>query len=609
MRMMGYSSIADYAVIGDGRTAALVSRDGSIDWLCLPHFSGPSVFAAIVDRHRGGRFAVRPAQPYSSSRRYIGHTNVLETTFTTADGAVRLIDLMPISVDSAAGRLLEPQREVLRIIEPVAGTVELEVIFEPRPGYGQARARLTRRGALGWACIHGSELMMLHADLPLSPDRDAARLHARVQLVPGRKRYLSFTYTRHDIGVFAPIGESAEGRLAVTLRWWEDWSGRCTYDGPYHDAVRRSALTLKLMNYALSGAVVAAPTTSLPEKIGGVRNWDYRYCWLRDAALTLYSFFELGYHAEGEEFLDWMLHATRLTWPRLQVLYNVYGETRLRERELNHFEGYRGSSPVRIGNGAHDQMQLDIYGEVIIAVYDYVERGGRLDAYEARLLVGFGRYVCRHWRRPDKGIWEVRSGDRHYTYSKMMCWVALDRLIKLHEMGQLRVPEPLFRDERNAIRDAIESRGFNREMDSYVSAFEGRDLDASLLLLARYGYKSPSDPRMRATFQRIEQRLVQNGLLHRYLDGDDGLPPGEGAFVITSFWLVDYLARLGRIDEATERFEHLLSFANDLGLFSEEVDAETGEALGNFPQAFSHTGLITAALSLAEAQRQRRSKR
>jgi GH15 family glucan-1,4-alpha-glucosidase len=355
------------------------------------------------------------------------------------------------------------------------------------------------------------------------------------------------------------------------------------------------------MTFAPSGALVAAPTTSLPEWLGGVRNWDYRYCWLRDASFTLRALSALCYDEEAKAFHGWVLHATRLTWPELQVLYDVFGEARLPERELGHLEGYAGSHPVRVGNDAHGQLQLDVYGEVVDVAARFVGVGGRLDRDTGRMLDGLGRTVCKRWREPDEGIWEGRSGRFHHTHSKALCWVALDRLTKMHEAGHLRVSVDLFRANRDAIRAEIEARGYNERIRSYTRTFDGEEMDASLLTLPLYGYVEGTHPRMRSTCARIHEKLARGGLLYRYEAGtDDGLPPGEGAFGICSFWAVECIARGGNVGVATRAFERLLSYANDVGLFAEEIEPDTGTALGNFPQAFTHIGLINAALTLAE---------
>jgi GH15 family glucan-1,4-alpha-glucosidase len=592
--------IGDYALIGDCRTAALVSREGSIDWLCLPHFSGASIFAGLLDQERGGRFRICPVESFRSSRRYIGPTGVLETLFETASGSARLVDLMPVIEDAGT---LRPLREVLRMIEGVEGEISFEVRWEPRPDYARADARIRSRGAIGWSCSWSDELFLLHAESPLHFIADEKAVVGRIRVAAGQQVRFSLCYAKGDIGVIASLGQEADERLQDTLEWWNCWSNQCAYEGPHRDVVIRSAITLKLMTFALSGAVVAAPTTSLPETIGAERNWDYRYCWLRDAALTMRAFTGLGFQNEAGAFLQWLLHATRLTWPELQVMYDIYGRTNLRERELDHLSGFRRSHPVRIGNGAYRQVQLDVYGGVLSAALDYVEKGGRLQADETRLLVGFGNTVCRQWRDPDSGIWEIRGPNRHYTFSKVMCWTALDSLLKLHERGCVRIDAETFQRERDEIGRAIETRAFSQTLNSYVGELDGDWLDAALLLMGCLGYKHAGHVRMRATFDRIQERLGCNGLLYRYEEGTDNLPSREGAFGICSFWAVDNLARRGDLDAAERAFAHLLSFSNDLGLFGEEIDPETGEALGNFPQAFTHVGAINAAMALAAARR------
>jgi GH15 family glucan-1,4-alpha-glucosidase len=588
-------AIEDYAIIGDCRTAALVSRAGAIDWLCLPDFSSPALFAALLDPASGGRCSIRPRVPFESNRRYLGQTAVLETIFTTDAGAARLIDLAPLN-DGV--RPLQPMREVLRVIEGAGGSVELDIMIDPRPDYARRQASPHRRGSLGWAYAWDNEILVVHSDIELAIENGV--LTGSVRLAAGERRYLSFAYTRADPAVVAPLGAEADRRLAETLAWWERWTARCRYDGPYRDAVVRSLIALKLLSYAPSGAIVAAPTTSLPETIGGPRNWDYRYCWLRDAGLTCQALMALGYGDEAHSFLGWMLHATRLTWPALSIMYDVFGRTGLRERELAHLAGYRGSKPVRIGNGAYGQRQLDVYGEVVMAADTVAANGTRLDAIERRMLRGFGATACRLWREPDSGIWETRGPPRQFTLSKVMCWAALDRLLKLQVRGALelsRTQVARFDETRAAIADTVESQGFNTTLGSYTSELDGDKLDASLLLMACIGYKDPGDPRMRGTFDLIEQRLARDGLLQRY----ENAP--EGAFGICSFWAIDNLACRGEVEAADRRFRRMLGFANDVGLYAEEIDLATGAALGNFPQGFTHIGLINAAVAIESARK------
>jgi len=604
--MAGYTSINGYAFIGDCRSAGLVSREGSLDWLCLPRFDSPSVFAALLDAENGGRFLVRPIGEFRTERRYLANTNVLETVFRTPTGACVLRDLMSVSSEEDRRAHLSPEHEVLRELEGIEGAMEVEVLYDPRPDYGRVRPLLERRGAFGLWCEFDGEALVLRSELPLelTDGNRSARGVARIQ--SGERKYLSLTFSTEAPAVVPLLGEDARRRAERTVRWWQEWANCCIYEGPYRDAVVRSALALKLMTYAPSGALVAAPTTSLPEAIGGVRNWDYRYCWLRDASFTLRALFALGYREEAEAFLGWLLHATRLTWPELHVLYDVFGEAKLPEQELGHLEGYARSRPVRIGNDAQGQLQLDVYGEVIDAAARFLERGGRFDRDTSRMLNGLGQTVCKRWREPDEGIWEERSGRFHHIHSKVLCWVALDRLVKIHEAGYVELSVDLFREERDAIREEIETRGYNERIGSYTRTFDGDEMDASLLTLPLYGYVEGAHPRMRSTCARIHEKLARGGLVYRYeAKTDDGLPPGEGAFGICSFWAVECVARGGNLGAATRAFERLLSYANDVGLFAEEVDPDTGAALGNFPQAFTHIGLINAAITLAECRDER----
>lgn len=594
-----YPPIADYALIGDCRSAALVSRGGSIDWMCLPRFDSPSFFGALLDAGRGGRFRVAAAGPSQVSRRYVGHSNVLETTFTTPQGVLRLTDAMAVADEATKTRTLWPDHELLRGVECIDGEVVVEVLYQPRPDYGATPASLRPGLYKTILCESRSSVMALRSSVPLAISKDRGTAAGQLRLRAGERGMIGLSFADGMAAVLPADGDCAWQMIADSIAWWEAWAAQMTYDWHYRDVVRRSALLLKLMTYAPSGAMVAAPTTSLPEKLGGIRNWDYRYCWLRDASLTLRALVDAGFADEGEAFVSWILHATRLTQPRLQILYDVYGESDLPERELPHLEGYGGARPVRVGNDAAGQLQLDVYGEVIDAVYLYIEHGGRIDRTTGHMLCGLGRTVCALWQEPDEGIWEPRSGRRHNTHSKVMCWVALDRLIMMKEAGRISGSIDGFAEVRAAIRAAIEARAWSEELGSYTAAFDGRHVDASLLRMATSGYADPRSHRMYRTVARVREHLEHNGFLYRYLQ-PDGLPQGEGAFVICSFWLVEALALQGNLDGAIAEFERLVAAANDLGLLAEQIDPDSGALLGNFPQAFSHIGLINAAETLAE---------
>jgi GH15 family glucan-1,4-alpha-glucosidase len=593
-----FPDIGDYALIGDCRTAALVSRFGGVEWMCVPNFSAESIFAAVLDRD-AGHFSVRPVQPFEASRSYVDDTNVLETTFRTASGEMRLTDCMTLS-PGETGSELYPQHELLRKIEGIKGEVEIEISFAPRPSYGRKRLGFVSRGKLGWQCTRCPYAAFLLADVPLEHDADQARLVGRVKVRKAEVHWLSFVYDHYEACILLPLGDAAQRRLDRTNAWWRGWCARCHYDGPYRGLVVRSILALKLMTSSNSGAVLAAPTTSLPEELGGSRNWDYRFCWIRDSALVLHAFLSLGFVEEAHAFLEWLLHATRLTWQRFQVMYDLYGETKLDEKQLEHLSGYRGARPVRIGNAAHDQLQLDIYGELMETIYQYVQAGGTLDATECNMLAGVGRHVIKLWREPDQGIWETRSRPRHHTLSKAMCWVTLDRLRLMAEKLPIRIDRDRLARECDLIRGEIESKGFDENVNSYVAYYDGDEPDASLLLLARYGYAKPGEPRMQGTFEYIRKTLVQDKLIKRYRPerSYDGIHGGENAFAPCSFWAVEYLANAGEHERAKHGFERLCTYANDVGLFGEEIEWTTHKPMGNFPQAFTHVSLISAATAL-----------
>lgn len=596
-----FPPIGDYAIVGDCRTAALISREGALEWLCFPDFHSPSIFARLLDREKGGHLSIASDKLKPATRRYRGATNILETEIEVAGGRLRITDFMPVVQQDASG--LQPERELIRIVEACEGTPRFEVRFAPRPNYGAASPALHNRRPLGWTVEDRQGLYLLRSDFALAPSGDG-EASAQLSLHAGERRILSFSYAGRDPAVIPALGEEAERKLEQSAAWWRNWVSACTYEGPYREAVTRSVLTLKLLQFSLSGAVVAAATTSLPEAPGHRRNWDYRYCWLRDAAFTLRAFTRTGFLDEGASFFGWLMHATQLTQPRLQALYNVYGKTKLPERKLDHLCGYRNSRPVRAGNAAHGQTQNDVYGAVVSAATGFVESGLELGNSEERLLVRFGETVRKLWRQPDEGIWEFRNGKKHNTWSKVMCWLVLSDLLKLDSAGFLSVPRESFERECGKIRKSILEEHYDRELGSFVGAKGESYMDATLLLLPICGFIEPDDPRMEGTWRRIEERLQEGCLIRRYEGGTDEMSGREGTFAICGFWAVNYLARCGRVEEAKERMNALLAYTNDLGLLSEEIDAASGEMLGNFPQAFSHTGIINAALAIERAERQ-----
>lgn len=587
-----YVALRDYAVIGDGRTVALVARDGSIDWLCLPDLDSSSVFGAVLDADRGGRFALQPRQPHEARRRYLPDTNVLETTFTTSTGVVRVTDAMTLP-----GGGLGPSREVVRRIDGLAGRVPMCWRVEPRFGYGSATVRLDTRGSYPVA-TSGSDALAVCAWDAGSPRIEAASINGEFDARDGASGTLAMIAARAEPLVF-PTRAQAERRAAETAEFWRGWAARTTYTGPWREAVVRSVLALKLLVFAPSGAIAAAATTSLPEQIGGGRNWDYRYSWIRDSSFTLDALLQLGYQEEAKAFFWWFMHATRLTLPRLQVFYRLDGGPRAPERTLP-LDGYRGSRPVRIGNGAAAQLQLDAYGELLDAAFVYVTRGHRLDRDTGRDLASVADFVCGHWREPDSGIWEVRASPRHHTQSKAMCWVALDRAIQLARAGWLPATHAArWSAEAEAIRSFIDEHCWSATKRSYVWYAGGEELDASLLLMAIMRYDRPDSPRLRDTVHAIRQALGSGPLLHRYT-GDDGITGGEGAFLCCSFWLAEALGIAGRREQAVELMDQLVGLANDVGLYAEEIEPRTHDFLGNFPQGLVHLALISAAVALGE---------
>jgi GH15 family glucan-1,4-alpha-glucosidase len=586
MRDGGYAQIADYAAIGDGRTAALVARDGSIDWLCLPDFDSPSVFAAILDPDRGGAFRLSPVGPFEAERRYVEGTNVLETTFRTASGALRVRDAMTLI---PPGRLA-PMREVVRKVVCLDGACEVEWAVEPRFGYGQDDGRVAVRD--GRVAFTHSKIR-----LTLSVWGAEAASSGRTRLAAGESLLFSLASAHHQPAIL-PGRRDTEERLEHTIRFWREWSARATYDGPWRESVIRSALALKQLCFAPSGAIVAAPSSSLPEQIGGSRNWDYRFSWLRDASYTLDALLNLGYLDEAHAFFWWFMHASRRTQPRMAALYGIDGGEGASERELD-LTGYKGSRPVRVGNAARTQLQLDVYGSVFNSIWLHAQSHGELSAQTGRSTARIADHVAECWDRPDSGIWEVRSEPKHHVHSKAMCWAALDRACRLAGAGMLPNRAQRWRSAADAVRDWVETHGWDDELGAYVRAPGAAEVDASILTLPLVDYRG-SEERMLSTVNAVRSRLAAGPLLYRYL-GEDGVPGDEGAFTTCSFWLVDALARLGRVDEAAALMDELVPLANDVGLFAEELDPSTGEHLGNFPQGLVHLALINAAFSIQHA--------
>jgi len=590
----GFTAIRDYAAIGDGRTVALVARDGSIDWLCVPDLDSPSVFAAVLDADRGGRFALNPEGRADVERRYLPDTNVLETTFTTVDGAVRVTDALTLPAAGGLG----PTRELARRVEGLAGRVPMRWCVTPAFGYGSVRTRLERRGPIPVA-VAGRDAAAVCSWEAGEASIEGGAIYGRFDAEQGSSAFIVLSAAHQEPLVF-PARADVEARLEATSGYWREWASAREYAGRWRDAVIRSALALKLLFHSPSGAIAAAATASLPEQIGGERNWDYRFCWVRDSAFTLDALLQLGCPEEAHAFFWWLLHAAQLTWPRLQVLYRLDGAEHAPERTLA-LDGYRGSRPVRVGNAAAEQTQLDIYGDVLQTALLYVQAGRRLDRETGRRLAGMADLVCRIWREPDSGIWEVRSEPRHFTHSKMTCWVALDRAVRLSDAGQLPSRRAAaWQAEALAIREFIETRCWSPRLESYTRSAGEEDLDASLLLGVLLGYGAPDATRLTSTVTAIRRDLGHGPLLRRY-SGEDGLRGGEGAFLCCSFWLADALARIGRVDEATELMEQLLTLAGDVGLYAEELDPDTGEMLGNTPQGLVHLALINAALSITRA--------
>lgn len=608
----GYKPIESYGVIGDLHTVALVGSDGSIDWCCLPHFDSPSVFAAILDAREGGFFKIAPVHPAVCKQMYLPETNVLLTRFLSEDGVGEVTDFMPMSrrTDSQ-GRC----HQIIRRVQAVRGRVKFRLECFPAFDYGRVSHRLR---LVKGAAVFSSEVDCLGLVSPVQlrgvrrPGSAAGKgdgVTADFTLRTGETLFFVLREAErdgkgkpHPAGLIEASCESGQVAFHATGAFWRRWLAGCRYQGRWREMVQRSALTLKLLTFEPTGAIVAAPTTSLPERIGGARNWDYRYTWIRDAAFTVYAFLRLGLTEEAEAFIRWIdarAHEGKRDGS-LQIMYGINGEHTLVERELKHLEGYRGSAPVRIGNAAYRQRQLDIYGELLDSIYlaNKYSRPISDDLWRhLRRLLGF---VCEHWRQPDEGIWEIRGGRFQFVYSKMMCWVALDRGLRLADKRSFPADRTRWMKTRDAIYQEIMTRGWNEKRGAFVQHYDSDALDASNLLMPLTFFIAPNDPRMESTLDATMKSLTADSLVYRYQIGraaPDGLPGEEGAFSMCSFWLVEALTRAGRLEEARLLFEKMLTYANHLGLYAEQIGLR-GEALGNFPQAFTHLGLISAAVNL-----------
>jgi GH15 family glucan-1,4-alpha-glucosidase len=580
--------IEDYALIGDTQTAALVGRDGSIDWLCLPRFDSGACFAALLGEPEHGRWLLAPAgdAPPRVRRRYREDTLVLETEFTTSEGVVRVVDCMPPR---------DRTPDLIRVVEGVKGQVTMNLELVIRFDYGAVVPWVTKDGA-ELRAVAGPDALSLYT--PVETHGHHLTTRARFTVSEGQR--LPFVLRWHPSNEPAPPPLDALLAVADTESWWREWSSRCTYQGPFREPVLTSLMALKALTYAPTGGIVAAATTSLPERLGGVRNWDYRFCWLRDATFTLYSLLLGGFKEEAEAWRDWLLRSVAGDPAKIQIMYGVAGERRLSELTLDWLPGYERSHPVRTGNAAVHQFQLDVFGELMDALHQARRAGIPAERRAWSMTLALMDFLESGWKQPDEGLWEVRGPRQHFTHSKMMAWVAFDRAVRTVE--HFGKPGPLKRWQ--AIRDDIHreicERAYDPRLGAFTQAYGSASLDASLLLMPMVGFLPPTDPRVVGTVHAIERELMKDGFVRRYHthEGKDGLPPGEGAFLACTFWLADNYVLQGRVDEAKALFQRMLELRNDVGLLAEEYDPVAKRQLGNFPQAFSHVGLINTAFNL-----------
>jgi GH15 family glucan-1,4-alpha-glucosidase len=583
-----HAPIESYAVIGDCETAVLVGLDGSIDWLCWPHFDSDACFARLLGSEDNGRWMLAPAgKVEKTTRKYRDHTLILETTFEADDFAVMLIDFMPVRGTNS---------DIVRIVKGIRGSAPMKMEMSLRFNYGATVPWVTRSdGAI--QAIAGPDLVVLRTTAPLTGE--GLTTVSEFTVNPGESVDFVMSYGPSHLHVPRAIDVSLAA--SETQRFWEKWAAASTYEGPYGDAVERSLITLKTLTYKPTGGIVAAVTTSLPEQLGGPRNWDYRYCWLRDATFTLLAFMHGGYYQEARAWQGWLLRAIAGSPDQVQIMYGIAGQRYLPEREITWLAGYEDSKPVRIGNAASEQLQLDIYGEVMAAFYQALNRLGKEGELSFAMLRAMVEHLETIWQEPDEGIWETRGGRQHFTYSKVMAWVAFDRAIKAAGLLHAGAPVERWQKVRTKIHDEICSQAYNEKLGSFVQSYGSEHLDASLLLMPMVGFLPAEDPRVRGTLKAIEGNLMSGGLVLRYNTEkvSDGLPPGEGVFLACSFWMVSALKLQGRDADAKKLFERVLALANDVGLLSEEYDTGAKRLVGNFPQALSHISLVNAAFNLA----------
>ena len=588
--------IEDYALIGDCETAALVSRHGSIDWLCLPTFASPACFAALVGTAENGLWSIAPRSTARCTRRYLEHTLVVETTFETEEGCALLLDFMPIRAGTA---------QLVRIVRGVRGRVPMHMEFVLRFDYGRSVPWVTRLQEGVLRAIAGPDMAILTTTAPLRGE-DLKTVSDFV-IAEGESQTFVLTYGPSYDDV--PACANPEQALGETVSFWQEWAGRAKLQGDYADAIERSLITLKALTYKRTGGMVAAPTTSLPEQLGGPRNWDYRYCWLRDATFTLFALMNAGYYEEAQAWRDWLVRAVAGSPDQVQILYGIRGERTLLEWGVPWLAGYEGSKPVRVGNAASEQVQLDVYGEVAGALHHAYVGGISPSDSDISLQTALIDHLATIWDQPDEGIWEVRGGRQHFTYSKIMAWLAFDRGTKGAEKRGMKAERERWSKLRDQIHGDICQKAYDPELGSFTQAYGSKELDASLLLIPQVGLLPATDPRVRGTIEAIEKHLMSDGLVMRYRTErvDDGLPPGEGVFLACSFWMVSALKLLGRLEDARQLFERLLALRNDVGLLAEEYDPQNKRQVGNFPQALSHIALINAAFDLTRTSSADRS--